>query len=162
MQIVKDPVNKKIFITREFDAPQDKVWEAWTSSEILDQWWAPKPWKARTKAMEFSDGGKWIYAMVGPDGTEQWCRVDFRKISPLKSFTAVDVFCDEKGNTNTDLPVMEWKCEFNKTNSGTTVKIEISFSSEADLNKIVEMGFEEGFTSALTNLDELFEVLVKN
>ena len=162
MQIVKDPVNKKIFITREFDAPPAKVWEAWTSSEVLDQWWAPKPWKARTKTMEFREGGKWFYAMVGPDGTETWVRVDFRKISPLKSFTAVDVFCDEKGNTNTDLPGMEWKCEFNKTNSGTAVKIELTFSSEADLNKIVEMGFEEGFTSALTNLDELFEVLVKN
>ena len=48
MQIDKDLDNKKMTITRGFDAPVADVWRAWTESELLDQWWAPKPWKAET------------------------------------------------------------------------------------------------------------------
>lgn len=156
MQIMKDLKKKKIFITREFKAPPERVWQAWTTSELLDEWWAPKPWRTKTTSMDFREGGQWNYAMVGPDGTENYVRVDFRSIVPNKSFTAYDVFCDDKGNVNTDLPGMGWKCEFTRTDSGTSVKVELTFATEADLEKIVEMGFEEGFTSALKNLDELF------
>jgi uncharacterized protein YndB with AHSA1/START domain len=43
MQIDKDLDNKKMTITRGFNAPVADVWRAWTKSELLDQWWAPKP-----------------------------------------------------------------------------------------------------------------------
>ena len=52
---------------------------------------------------------------------------------------------------------MHWKCVFNESATGTSVQIDITFKEEADIATIVEMGFEEGFTSALTNLDELLE-----
>ncbi len=48
-----DKENKTITIKREFAAELPLVWDAYTKSEILDKWWAPKPWKARTKTMEF-------------------------------------------------------------------------------------------------------------
>lgn len=156
-QIIKDLKNKKLKITREFDAPVIQVWDAWTQSELLDQWWAPKPWKAKTKSMDFREGGFWIYAMVGPDGSEQWCRVDYENIEPSKSFAGTDAFCDEKGNINHEMPVMHWKCIFNESTTGTSLQIDITFKEEADIAKIVEMGFEKGFTAALTNLDELLE-----
>ncbi len=44
--ISKDLANKKLHITRHFTAPIEKVWKAWTESELLDKWWAPRPWKA--------------------------------------------------------------------------------------------------------------------
>lgn len=66
--IAKDAANKKLIVVREFDAPLAEVWKAWTDSSILDQWWAPKPWKAKTKTMDFREGGTWLYSMVGPDG----------------------------------------------------------------------------------------------
>ncbi|HYG14458.1 MAG TPA: SRPBCC domain-containing protein, partial [Bacteroidia bacterium] len=65
-----DKANRKIKVTREFAAPLSQVWEAWTNSQVLDQWWAPKPWKAKTKTMNFTEGGYWLYAMVGPEGEE--------------------------------------------------------------------------------------------
>ena len=65
----KDLENKKIKVTREFDAPVEKVWRAWTEKELLDQWWAPRPWKAVTQSMNFSNGGTWLYYMEGPDGS---------------------------------------------------------------------------------------------
>ncbi len=156
-QIIKDLKNKQLKITREFDAPVKEVWNAWTQSDLLDQWWAPKPWKAKTKSMDFREGGFWMYAMVGPDGAEQWCRVDYDKIIPSKSFDGTDAFCDDKGNINHEFPVMHWKCVFNESATGTRVQIDITFKEEADIATIVEMGFEEGFTAALTNLDELLE-----
>jgi len=155
--VTKDAANKKLVVVREFDAPLEKVWQAWTESELLDKWWAPKPWKAETKNMDFREGGTWLYCMVGPEGTGPWCRVDFKTININKSFTAVDTFCDEEGNINADFPAMNWKNLFSKTATGTKVVVEINFKEEADIQKILEMGFEEGFTAALGNLDELLE-----
>lgn len=154
--ISKDAANKKIVVVREFDAPLEEVWKAWTDKDILDLWWAPKPWKAKTKTMDFREGGTWLYSMVGPDGSESYCRADFKLIVPNKSFTADDAFCDENGNINYDIAGMHWKNEFSTSDSGTTVVVEITFDSEADMEQIIQMGFEEGFTAAHGNLDEYF------
>lgn len=155
--IEKDLPAKKVVITRHFNAPVDQVWKAWTESSLLDQWWAPKPWKAKTKRMEFREGGTWLYAMEGPDGATAWCRVDYQEIVPQQSFSAQDSFCDEEGNPTQEFPSMHWVNEFMPVNEGTKVKVTISFASEADLEKIIEMGFEEGFTAAHGNLDELLK-----
>ena len=153
--ISKDAANKKIIVVREFSAPLGEVWRAWTDSSIRDEWWAPKPWRAKTKTMDFREGGMWLYSMVGPDGSESYCRADFTKIIENKSFAADDAFCDEKGNVTHEIPGMHWKNEFRATQTGTKVEVEITFASEADMKKIIEMGFEDGFTAAHSNLDEL-------
>jgi uncharacterized protein YndB with AHSA1/START domain len=157
MNFEKDPDGKKITVTREFAAPVEKVWRAWTEKELLDQWWAPKPWKAKTKSMDFRVGGFWLYAMVSPEGESHWARADYLSIRPQKSYSVQDAFCDENGVKNTSVPSMHWNNQFSVSPSGTTVTIEIIFSSEEDLKTIIEMGFREGFTAALTNLDELLE-----
>jgi uncharacterized protein YndB with AHSA1/START domain len=157
MNFSVDKENKKINVEREFAAPVSKVWAAWTESQLLDQWWAPKPWKARTKAMDFSEGGYWLYAMVGPDGAVHWARADFKSITPLKGFSAVDAFCDENGNINQDFPQSNWKNEFMENADSTVVSIEITYEELSDLEMIVQMGFKEGFTAAMENLDELFK-----
>ena len=151
----KDAANKKIIVEREFDAPLEVVWRAWTESDLLDQWWAPKPWKAKTKSMDFRDGGTWLYVMEGPEGERHWCRADFKNIVPQKTYTGDDAFCDENGNINPEFPSMHWENEFSETDNGTKVRVEITFASEADLEKIIEMGFKEGFAAAHGNLDEL-------
>ena len=152
-----DKENKKINVERAFAAPIDKVWSAWTKSEILDQWWAPKPWKARTKSMDFKEGGSWLYAMVGPEGEEHWARADYQKISPLKSFSAKDAFCDEDGNINDALPGSTWHNEFKEESDTTVVHVELTFKELSDLEANLQMGFKEGFLSAFENLDEIFE-----
>ena len=157
MQINKDLDNKRMIITRSFDAPVSDVWRAWTESELLDQWWAPKPWKAETKSMDFRVGGYWLYAMVGPDNTKHWARADYTAINPKKSFHAIDSFCDENGNKTTDAPSMNWKNSFNEKGEGTEVTVEINFDSTKDLQTILDMGFEQGFTDGLNNLDELLQ-----
>lgn len=151
----KDEANKKIIVVREFDAPVETVWKAWTQSDLLDQWWAPKPWQARTLSMDFRDGGTWLYYMEGPDGSRHYCRADYEKIVTNKSYSGLDAFCDEKGNINTEFPRMHWGVEFSKSGKTTKVEITITYQSQEDMEKIMEMGFKEGFTAALGNLDEL-------
>jgi len=155
MDFVIDKENKQLRVTREFAAPLSKVWAAYTQSELLDQWWAPKPWKANTKEMEFKDGGHWLYVMAGPEGEKHWCREDFQLIKPMKSFKAVDAFCDSSGKVNDEFPKSTWVIEFSEANDKTTVKIEMQCETVTDLEKYIEMGFREGFTAALGNLDEL-------
>ncbi|HER40051.1 MAG TPA: SRPBCC domain-containing protein [Salinimicrobium catena] len=151
-----DKENNKIQVIREFAAPVSRVWKAWTQQELLDQWWAPKPWTAQTKEMDFREGGKWIYAMVSPEGEKHWARTDFQSVKTLVSFTGLDAFVDEKGNKNTGLPESSWKVEFDESSITTTlVSVEIEYDSSEDLEKILEMGFIEGFSAALQNLDEL-------
>lgn len=152
-----DKKNKTVQVTREFAAQLNLVWDAWTKPELLDQWWAPKPYQTKTKTLNFREGGYWLYAMVGPEGDVHWCRADYKEIRPLKSFSATAAFCDENGNINQDFPRSSWKNKFKETEEGTTVDITIEYEELADLEKIIEMGFKEGFTMALENLDQYLE-----
>lgn len=157
MDFSVDKENSKVIVKREFAASVDKVWAAWTESEILDQWWAPKPWKANTKTMDFKAGGHWLYVMAGPEGEEHWCRADFKTVKPLKGFTSQDAFCDAEGNPNTEFPRPHWDVQFEDAGASTIVNIQITFDKLADLEQYVEMGFKEGFTAALENLDEVLD-----
>src|SRR5690554_3520012 len=152
-----DKANNQINVARSFNATINFVWSAWTKAEILDQWWAPKPWVAKTKSMDFREGGHWLYAMVGPENEEHWGRVDYIAISDRKSFTAYDGFCDSDGNLNASLPRNKWENVFSERNQQTLVNIQLTFDSLDDLEKIVEMGFKEGFTAGLENLDQYIE-----
>ena len=68
MDFIVDKQTKTVSITKEFAAELSLVWDAYTRAELLDQWWAPKPYASRTKVMDFTVGGRRFYAMVGPDG----------------------------------------------------------------------------------------------
>lgn len=156
LEIVKDASGKKITITRHFNASPEQVWSAWTESELLDKWWAPHPYRAETRFMNFANGGHWLYAMVGPDNSRHYARADFSNIKPYTGFDAISLFSDENGNTTNDIPAMHWKNTFQPAENGTTVIAELSFDTTEGLEKILEMGFREGFTAALGNLDNYF------
>lgn len=160
-RIEKDASNKKLTITRDFDAVPELVWRAWTESELLDQWWAPKPYRAETRFMDFRDGGHWLYAMVSPANERQWCRADFGAIEKHKSFRSIGGFCDENGVKNDTVPDMHWYNTFHAAGDGTRVIVELSFDTEEELSTIISMGFREGFTAALGNLDQYLEAQFK-
>ncbi|MGV3612168.1 MAG: SRPBCC family protein [Fluviicola sp.] len=154
-----DKDNRTITIKREFAAERALVWDAYTKAEILDQWWAPKPWKTRTKSMDFRDGGTWLYAMVGPKGEEHWSIVDYTKIDPKQSFSGLDAFTDSDGNINKEMPRSAWEVSFDEKGDHTHVKIIVSYDDLAQLEATLEMGFREGLLVAMENLDELLPTL---
>lgn len=93
--------------------------------------------------------------MVGPEGEKHWAVVEYETIDPENSFTAQDAFSDENGVKSSDMPQMKWVLEFKDTGESTTVVVTITFANEEDMQKIIDMGFEEGFTMGLDNLDEV-------
>lgn len=155
MKFSADKENNKVNVEREFAAGVDKVWAAWTQSEILDLWWAPKPWKAETKSQDFRAGGRWLYAMVSPEGEKHWSFADYLTIDPQNSYSAKDGFCDENGNINTEWPQSIWHNSFTSNGESTVVSIVITYPSQADMEKFLEMGFQEGFSMGMDNLDDL-------
>lgn len=157
MDFSVDKDNNKIHVKREFAAPLKTVWAAWTQSGWLDQWWAPKPWKAETKSMDFREGGQWLYAMVGPEGEKHWSIADYTKINPEKSFEGLDAFTDENGTVNPEMPRSKWKVSFSESGDSTMTDIELAFDNAKDLQMNLDMGFEEGFTKGLENLDALLK-----
>lgn len=153
-------VNKEdntVNVKREFSASLSNVWSAWTEAEILDKWWAPAPWKSRTKSLEFKEGGRRLYAMVGPEGEEHWAIADYTSITPKTNFKYLDAFCDSEGNLNKDFPRSDWNVTFSEQGDSTFVDVVIRHDKLSDLEMIIEMGFKEGFTIAMEGLDEIFD-----
>jgi uncharacterized protein YndB with AHSA1/START domain len=153
-----DKAAKTVSIKREFDADLSLVWDAFTKAEILDQWWAPKPYSSKTKHMNFEVGGKRFYAMVSPEGQERWVLQTYTSISPKTNFKIFNAFADE--DENPQLPGSDWDFNFSEQNGpdgyrGTKVSISIYNESLARMEKMIEMGFKEGSAMQMKNLEEL-------
>lgn len=151
--------NNTVNIKREFNADRELVWEAWTNPEILDQWWAPKPLQSQTKYMDFKVGGRRFYAMVSPEGQEHWSVQEFTSITPKTNFKLFSAFADK--DENLQLPGSDWDLNFSEQNGITEVNVIIYNESRERMEKMIEMGFKEGFTMTLNELDTLLSTLKK-
>ncbi len=156
-----DKDTNTIYITREFAADHDLVWDAFTKSEILDQWVGPKPYRVQTKEMDFRVGGRWLYTMVGAGITPgRYSLAEFTDIQPKSSFTTRNSFSDENGNPLSDgfsITTNSFKAEAGKT----TVSISKKMSSLALLEQFAQEGFfKEGTAMGFRNLDEYLRSLV--
>jgi uncharacterized protein YndB with AHSA1/START domain len=158
---IVDKSTSTVFVKREFDAGQSLVWNAFTKQEILDQWWAPKPFISKTKYMNFEVGGRRFYAMCGPEGQEHWGTQAYTAISPISNFKFISSFTDKDENMNKDLPNSDWNLDFSEADEITTVSITIKHKRLADLEQIINMGFKGGFTMTLDYLNELLPTLKK-
>jgi uncharacterized protein YndB with AHSA1/START domain len=154
-----DKTTNTIFLNREFEADRSLVWDAFTKQEILDQWWAPKPWISRTKFMDFKVGGRRFYAMVSPEGQEHWSIQEYTSISPTTNFKLISAFTDKDENINEEMPGSKWDLNFTEAGGITTVRISIKEKTLASLEQIIKMGFKEGFTMTLNYLETLLKNL---
>ncbi|HEY4196071.1 MAG TPA: SRPBCC domain-containing protein [Mucilaginibacter sp.] len=147
---------KTIHIVREFDAPVENVWKAFTSPELIEKWIAPKPWRAETTTWDFSVGGVWLYAMIGADGQKMWVYAEFTAIENGSAFSTTGRFCDADGNTVADKPKTYRVNKFLSI-GGDRSKVDtmITFEDEATIKWFAEGGFKEGTTMTFSQLDEL-------
>lgn len=155
-----DKAAKKVFITREFDAELALVWDAFTQAEILDQWVAPKPFVSKTKHMDFKVGGRRFYAMVSPEGHERWAIQKYLAINPKTHFKMFNAFADK--DENPEASGSEWDYTFREQNGITQVNITIFNESLERMEKLIEMGFTEGFKMSMVNLENLLNTLKNN
>src|SRR3954464_11495380 len=156
-EFIVDKSTKTVIVNREFDADLSLVWDAFTKQEILDQWWAPKPWASKTKFMNFEVGGRRFYAMVSPEGQEHWSIQKYTSISPTTNFKMSNAFADK--DENPELPASDWDFNFSEQNGTTKVSITIYNESLERMEKMIEMGFQGGFTMTLNYLEDLLTKL---
>ena len=154
---IVDKTTKTVIVNREFAAELPLVWDAFTKQEILDQWWAPKPWESRTKVMDFRVGGRRFYAMVSPEGQERWSIQKYTSISPKTNFKFFNAFADK--DENPELPGSDWDLNFSEQSGTTKVSITIYNESLDRLEKMIEMGFTEGYKVSMNNLENLLASL---
>ena len=142
-------------VSRKFAANINLVWDAWTKAEILDQWWAPLPYKAKTKSQVFEPNGHWHYAMVGPNNDTHWGMMQYKEIAKPDFFSANDVFCDENGATNSNLPSTDFVIKFTIEGDITMVNMVSEYATKEALEEILAMGMKEGLSMALAQLDSI-------
>lgn len=159
MEFIVDKEAKSVSITKNFAARIDLVWDAYTKAQLLDQWWAPKPFESRTKVLDFEVGGRRFYAMVGPDGTERWAVQRYTSITPKTNFKFYNAFAD--ADENLHLPGSDWSFDFIDQGDTTTVSVSIYNESLERMEMILASGFTEGMKSQLQNLVELLSELQK-
>ena len=157
MDFIVDKEAQTVTITKEFAAELSLVWDAYTTPEVLDQWWAPKPFLSRTKVMDFEVGGRRFYAMVTPEGAERWAVQKYASITPKTNFKFLNAFADK--DENLELPGSDWDLNFTEQDGTTKVSISIYNESLERLEKMIEMGFQAGFTMTLNYLEELLATL---
>ncbi|HUF72483.1 MAG TPA: SRPBCC domain-containing protein [Gammaproteobacteria bacterium] len=151
----KDEKPATLTIERVFPASIARVWQALTDPAILDQWWGPAPWKVQTVHMDFRVGGYWHYAMKGPDGSAHHGRMDYLEIEPKTRFKSSDVFCDADGNVIESLPRQDMDMRFIAEDETTRLVSMVQYASVEDMDRILEMGMQEGFTIAQDQLEAL-------
>ena len=155
---VERPTNS-VFVNREFGANLSLVEDTFTKREILDQWWAPKPWTSRIKFMDFTAGGRRFYAMVSPEGKEHWSIQEYTSISPTRNFKLLSYHTDKEEYINDAMPSSKWDLNFSGRDGTTSISINIKLKTLADLEQNIQMGFKEGFTMTLNDLENLLENL---
>ena len=158
---IADKANHTLTIRREFLANRQLVWDCYTKSELLDRWFAPAPLTTKTKFMDFSEGGRWHYAMIDPTGTEYWNLTEYLTIHPIDYYTALDAFCDAEAVINPDMPRAEWLVKFTDKGENALVETVVTYKSLADLEQVINMGMEEGLAATLDKLDTLLLTLNK-
>jgi uncharacterized protein YndB with AHSA1/START domain len=158
-----DKATATIYVTREFAADIDLVWDAFTKAEILDQWMGPKPYRVQTKEMDFREGGRWLYAMIIPgEAPTRYSLAEFVEIQPKSSFTTKNSFSDENGNPiDTGFTFSMTKNSFKAGVEKTTVQIVKKMASLSQLEQFIAGGYyEKGIAMGMKNLDEYLLTLV--
>ncbi len=152
-----DKLKRTVFIEKEYAYEKSLVWDTFTKQELLDQWWAPKPWESKSKYMNFEKGGKRFYAMVSPEGDEHWSIQNYILINPQNNFKFYNAFADK--DENAVLPGSEWELTFTENDGITKVGIHIYNESAERMEQQLEMGFQGGITMTLNNLESLLKSL---
>lgn len=153
-----DLAAKTIHIAREFNAPIEKVWKAWTEPALLEKWVVLRHWTAETKIMDFKVGGTWVYAMISPEGQRHYVYAKFTAIENYKVISTLGMFCDGQGNPILDGPKSYRDTKFSSIDgSKSAIDMVITFEEESTLKMFVDGGFKEGIAMTLELLDELLE-----
>jgi len=154
---IVDKASNTIIVKRTFDADLDQVWAAWTTAELLDQWWAPEGYECHTKSMTFEKGGRRHYLMSGPEGALHWGITTYEEIEKSKRFSGLECFANEDAEITNDFPVSSYSVQFNREETQTLIHHQTVYDTFDQLESSLSYGFKEGTVGAYARLDQLLK-----
>ena len=98
---ITETQSKKLVIVREFNAPKELVWKAWTDEEHHKKWWGPESYTSPYCKIDLRIGGKYLFCMLSPKGKEYWTTGEYLEISAPDKLVYTDSFSDNEGNVLT-------------------------------------------------------------
>lgn len=135
-------------IRRTFDAPRERVWEAWTDPEQVDRWWGPDGFTTSTDEMAVESGGVWRFVMVGPDGEEYPNRITYDAVEAPERLVYTHGSPDDPEQFRVTVT-------FDEPDEGRTeLTMVMRFPSTAALDEALEFGADDGATQTLGRLAE--------
>ena len=102
---------REFVLAREFAAPRQLVWDAWTKPEHLQRWFGPKGFSLSVGAFDFKPGGTFLYGMKSPDGHAMWGKWTFREIVPPEKLVVITSFSDAQGGVTRHPLSASWPLE---------------------------------------------------
>jgi uncharacterized protein YndB with AHSA1/START domain len=149
------PTDKQILITREFDAPKQLVYKAWTTPELVKRWWHANRGEATVAEIDLRVGGKWRYVMVTYDGVEVGFHGEYREVVPNERIVSTEVFEGlPEGVTEAQAATVN-TATFTEADGRTTLTLLIEATSKVSRDAIIDSGMEDGLHDALDLLQQV-------
>jgi uncharacterized protein YndB with AHSA1/START domain len=149
------PTDEQILITRDFDAPPELVYRAWTTPELVARWWTAKRGEATVVEIDLRVGGRWRYVMTMPDGFEVAFHGEYREIVPNQRIVSTEVY--EGATAEQGYPDAEAvnTVSFAEANGGTRLTILVVHPSQTVRDAVIASRMEDGLQDALELLEAL-------
>jgi uncharacterized protein YndB with AHSA1/START domain len=147
------PTDDQILITREFDAPRELVYRAWTEPDLVRRWWHANRGEMTVCEIDLRVGGRWRYAMVTPDGTEVAFNGEYREIAPNERIVQTEVF-----ESFPDAGAVE-TLTFEDRDGRTLVTMLVQHDRPEHRDAHVNSGMEDGLQDALDLLEQVAQSL---
>jgi uncharacterized protein YndB with AHSA1/START domain len=145
------PTDEQILITREFDAPKHLVFRAFTTPELVKQWWHANRGEMTLAEIDLRPGGKWRYVSVTDGGMEVGFHGEYREIVPNERVVSTEAY---EGVPDPDANATVNTATFAEADGRTTLTILVQAPSKETRDAIIESGMEAGMQDALDLLEE--------
>ena len=147
---VATPTDREIVMTRVFDAPRARVFEAFSTPELLRRWFGPRGWSLSVCDIDFRVGGAWRFVLRGPDGTEMGMRGRYREIEAPTRTVHTESFDDfsEAGESIV-------AADFGEADGRTTLTATVTYPSREVRDAVLNSGMEHGAAESYDKLAEL-------
>lgn len=160
--VTSDAQALTLTVVGEYPVPVARLWEAWSDPRQLERFWGPVEWPARFTRHDMAVGGRSLYHMTGPDGTEAHGWFRFLRVEPMRLVEVEDGFGHPDGTPDEDMPTMRMVFTFEEIPTGSRYTCLTSFPSLEAMERLVEMGMMEGMRSAMGQLDAVLADLASS
>jgi uncharacterized protein YndB with AHSA1/START domain len=146
------PEDTQILITRDFAAPKDLVYKAYTTPELIKRWWNAKRGEVTSAEIDLRVGGKWRYVMVTEDGFEVAFHGEYQEIVPNERLVSTEVY---EGAPDPEDNATLNTATFTEKDGRTTLTVLVRCPTKETRDAIIESGMEAGMQDAMDLLEEL-------